>query len=242
MRTTRIALLVAVMFAACALNGRAAQDGRPTYVIVAFGDSLTEAAQVAQGAQWPSLLQDMLRRRHPDLDVAVINAGVGGNTSREGLARMEKDVLTRRPNLVIAAFGANDETLQSERHVSVDEYAKNLRAMYDAIVRRTGAKMICWPATPFINDRHLWGKNPFFAAAGGPDQYQMAYRKRMARVGQELQMPFVDMDAIFRRQFKEKGADFYVLPDGIHYREAGNQLVAESLLPEVEKIIHDKVP
>jgi lysophospholipase L1-like esterase len=60
-------------------------------------------------------------------------------------------------------------------------------------------------------------------------------------VSRQLHVPFVDMDAIFREKFKVKGEDVYICSDGIHYREAGNQLVAESLLPEVEKIIHDKV-
>ena len=234
---TRITLLAAVLSAACSLNGQAAEDARPAYVIVAFGDSLTQAAQVAKGAQWTNLLQDKLRQRHSDLEVTVINAGVDGNTSREGLARIEKDVLARRPNLVIAEFGGNDQTPQPARHVSLDELAKNIRAMHDRIVRQAGAKMICWPLTPILNAKHAYGKDPFYAAAGGPDGYQIAYRKRLAQVSNELHVPFVDMDAIFRDKFKEKGADFYILPDGVHHREIGNQLVAESLLPEVEKMI-----
>ena len=49
--------------------------------IVAFGDSITAAAQMQEDAKrWPALLQTALRIRFPKIQTAVLNAGVGGNT------------------------------------------------------------------------------------------------------------------------------------------------------------------
>jgi lysophospholipase L1-like esterase len=238
---TRRTLLLAVLLVVDALAGQAAESSSRPYVIVVFGDSLTAATTVAKESQWASLLEKGLRRRHPDLRLTVVNAGVGGNTSREGRARMEKDVLSRHPDLVIVEFGANDETPDGARHVSVEEFGKNLQAMHDAIVRRAGAKMICWPSTPFVNAQHSWGKDSSFAAAGGPDEYQSVYRKCMARVCVDRKMPCVDIDAIFRENIKKHGTSVCICSDGIHHREAGQRLVAEGLLPHVERAIYRKV-
>ena len=127
---------------------------------------LHERGEVPKDKQWTNLLQNALRQRHADLNVSVINAGVGGNTSREGLARMEKDVLARKPNLVIAEFGGNDQTPDPARHVTLDELAKNIRTMHDRIVRQAGAKMICWPLTPIIIGKTRLGKRSLLCGGG----------------------------------------------------------------------------
>lgn len=234
---TRMICLVAVLLAICSVNVQAADDARPAYVIVAFGDSLTASVEVAKDSQWTSLLQGALQKKYPDRNVTVINAGVGGNTSREGLARIEKDVLSQHPNLVIAEFGGNDATSDPARHVPLDELARNMRAMHDRIVRQAGAKMICWPLTPVLDDKHASRNDPFYTEAGGFDRYEAAYRKRLEDVSKELNVPYIDVDAVFREKFKEKNADFYIRADGVHHQEAGNRLVAEALLPAVEEIL-----
>ena len=80
-----------------------------TVTIVAFGDSITEASHQPPENRWPEVLRLLLRERSPGTDITVINAGVGGNTSREGMARIEQDVLRHNPHFVLAEFG-NDAT------------------------------------------------------------------------------------------------------------------------------------
>jgi len=69
--------------------------------IVCLGDSLTYGYGVDKGADYPSLLSRMV-------DIPVINAGVDGDTSIEGLKRFNSDVLEKKPLLVIIEFGGND--------------------------------------------------------------------------------------------------------------------------------------
>ena len=94
--------------------------------IVAFGDSITQAKEVAPEKRWPELLRAALQARMPGRGFAVVNAGVGGNTSREGLARIERDVLAHRPDWVLVEFGGNDATHDPARHVPPDEFAANM--------------------------------------------------------------------------------------------------------------------
>lgn len=76
------------------------RDSRGT-AIICFGDSLTAGAGASQGHDYPRLLAEAL-------GMPVINAGVGGETTRDALRRLETDVLAKDPRLVIVEFGAND--------------------------------------------------------------------------------------------------------------------------------------
>ena len=78
-------------------------DTRP--VIVAFGDSLTAGFGAEPGKSFPDFLQK-------DLDAAglhwrVVNAGVSGNTTTDGLDRLS-EVLAYKPRVTIVEFGGND--------------------------------------------------------------------------------------------------------------------------------------
>jgi hypothetical protein len=72
--------------------------------LVAFGDSIVEG--YAQPEGWPEMLARDLGQRYPA--VVVLNAGISGNTAGDGLSRLERDVLSRDPDLVLISFGLND--------------------------------------------------------------------------------------------------------------------------------------
>lgn len=80
----------------------------PTPFILAFGDSLTAGYGLPRGQSFTHQLEALLRVRHPD--ALVHNAGVSGDTSASGRARLP-GVLSRlpqRPDLAIVELGAND--------------------------------------------------------------------------------------------------------------------------------------
>ncbi len=89
--------------------------------IICFGDSLTEGVGAASGEDYPSLLEQQLKR-------PIVNAGRRGDTAADGLARVEPEVLARNARLVIVLFGGNDFL----RQVPLAETRKNL----EEIVRR----------------------------------------------------------------------------------------------------------
>ena len=69
--------------------------------IICFGNSITAGAGVSEKESYPYFLSQLL-------DYPVINAGRNGETSSDGLRRLDKDVLSCRPRLVIIEFGGND--------------------------------------------------------------------------------------------------------------------------------------
>ena len=94
-----------------------ALDKRP--VIVTFGDSLT--AGVA-GRSYPEDLQDLLDQN--GYAYRVDNQGVSGDTTTDGLARID-NVISQNPRLVLLEFGGNDGL----RGVPISATEKNLEEM-----------------------------------------------------------------------------------------------------------------
>jgi acyl-CoA thioesterase-1 len=74
-------------------------------VLLAFGDSLTAGLGLAQSQAWPTLLQARLDAE--GYRYRVVNAGVSGDTSAGGLARLDWQ-LAQKPVIVVLELGAND--------------------------------------------------------------------------------------------------------------------------------------
>jgi acyl-CoA thioesterase I len=97
--------------------------------IVMFGDSLTEGVGATGGNDLPSLLSKKIKK-------PVLNMGVRGQTSAQGLARVDKVVETN-PRVVLVLFGGNDYL----HGVKKDETFKNLDAIV-ATLQDAGAVVV----------------------------------------------------------------------------------------------------
>jgi len=87
--------------------------------IVALGSSSTAGAGASAPANsYPSRLEAELRARFPEMDIQVINRGIGGEDAREMVARLDKSVIAEHPDLVLWQVGTNaivdDEKLAVE--------------------------------------------------------------------------------------------------------------------------------
>jgi len=102
----------------------------PDAVIICFGDSLTAGTGASRGRDYPSQLSKMLGR-------PVINAGVPGDTTAGALARLQRDVLSRSPDVVLITLGGNDLKNGVER----DAAFANLHRVVVAI-QKHGARVI----------------------------------------------------------------------------------------------------
>jgi lysophospholipase L1-like esterase len=76
--------------------------------ILAVGDSCTWGWRVGQDQSYPAVLQQLLDEQIPAPRYQVINAGVPGYTSYQGLIYLRERGLPLRPSIVVIAFGFND--------------------------------------------------------------------------------------------------------------------------------------
>ena len=90
--------------------------------IVAFGDSVTHGAVGDGEINYETVYWNRLRKKINDVrnyvPVNVINSGIGGITASGSLERMERDVFSHHPDLVIVCFGLNDVNGTLEEYIS----------------------------------------------------------------------------------------------------------------------------
>ncbi|MDU0458202.1 MAG: GDSL-type esterase/lipase family protein [Geobacteraceae bacterium] len=109
--------LFLVLLAGCSQGAklpRLADDG----VVLAFGDSITAGSGAGAGESYPEILGGLIGRR-------VVNAGVPGEVTAEGAARLPELLESVRPSLLILCHGGNDLL----RHMDQRQAAENLRGM-----------------------------------------------------------------------------------------------------------------
>jgi acyl-CoA thioesterase-1 len=103
--------------------GHAANLEAPGEVVVFFGDSITQGYGVRPEDSFPSLVAG-------ELGITFVNAGVPGDTTAAGLARIEHDVIAHQPRLTLVEFGGNDFL----RRVPLEETLKNLDGIVKTLV------------------------------------------------------------------------------------------------------------
>lgn len=212
--------------------------------IVTFGDSTT-------ATRGPLVVYSMILAKElpqQGLPVKVINAGIGGNTTQNAIARFEKDVLAKQPDLVVIQFGINDSAVDvwkdppaKASRVSQKQYEANLRSLIDQLQQRD-IKVILMTSNslrwiPRI--KKLYGKPPY-----DPDDPQgfnlflKDYAQSVREIAREKQVPLVDIYAAFEEFDKQpdQSTDDLLL-DGMHPNTAGQRKVADLLIPQIKKVL-----
>lgn len=99
--------------------------------IIAFGDSLTAGVGATPGNDYVSALSRKF-------NLNVVNAGVSGDTTAEALRRLDRDVLSQDPNIVMILLGGNDAL----RNVSHEVTFQNLGTIIDRIQAQGAAVLL----------------------------------------------------------------------------------------------------
>lgn len=126
-------------------------DSTPAVTLAFLGDSVTEGCfelseRTDKGISncrdrqhvYHTYLQQILSVLYPDVPVNIINAGVAGKNAQHGLERLERDVLSHRPDLTVVCFGLNDCGAGED---GIDQYTTALGQIFDQLTA-SGSEII----------------------------------------------------------------------------------------------------
>lgn len=177
--------------------------------IVALGDSLTAGYQLPPQAAFPVQLEAALKARGHHVE--VVNAGVSGDTTSGGLARLDWSV-GEDADAVIVELGANDAL----RGLPVSSVRKNI----DAIVSRLYARGVPVLLAGMRAPRNMGEDYSTDFDAVFPDVAE--------KYGALLYPYFLEGIPMSKET---------VLPDGMHPTQKGVALIVQGILPKVEALI-----
>jgi acyl-CoA thioesterase I len=179
-------------------------------VLAVFGDSLSAGYGLAAGQSFPDDMQKTLDKEGYKWHVA--NLGISGNTTEDGVARIESAVRLK-PSVVLLELGGNDGL----RGLPLKVTRKNLETMILAF-QQAGAKVVLAGMTLPPNY--------------GPDyikSFQQIYTDLAAKYKLKL-IPFLLADIVT--------PDLrYLQPDGIHPTAAGAEIVSGTVLKAVKPLL-----
>ncbi|MCP3871229.1 MAG: arylesterase [Gammaproteobacteria bacterium] len=199
-----------IMMTAMGSPGHAASDASHPR-LMAFGDSLTAGFGLPPADSFPSQLEQALKAENQLVE--VLNAGVSGDTTSGGLARLDW-ALSDNPDLIIVALGAND----SLRGVDPAITRANLSAILEKLQNRQIPVLLAGIYAP-PNLGRQYGKS-----------FNSIYPDLAERYDIPLYPFFLDgvvSDPSLNQQ------------DGIHPNQEGVAVIVGRILPHVMRLIEE---
>ena len=193
----------------------------PGETVVAFGDSLTDDLQ-----SWAEILRHLLTLRRADDQIAIVNQGIGGDTTAAALRRLVP-ILQTQPAWIVCMLGTNDVMRNGKQAtktlVSLKETALNLAELRHLAATESATTEWAWMTAPPC-DEDLIASSPFWAA------FEISLRSddlvAIADVLRDEPDPVVDLITLFG----QPPAARLLGEDGVHPALAGQQAIVRALV------------
>jgi len=198
--------------------------------VVFFGDSITEAG--AKPGGYILKIGDLVAGEKLTDQFELIGAGVSGNKVYDLYLRLEDDVLSKNPDVVMIFIGVNDVWHKRTSGTGTD--ADKFEKFYTAIIKKLQARnikvVLCTPAaigekTDFSNELD-----------GDLNKYSNIIRALAVKNGLpvvDLRKSFLEYNKQYNTENKESGI---LTSDRVHLNEKGNQFVAEEMWKAIKSI------
>jgi lysophospholipase L1-like esterase len=179
--------------------------------IVAFGDSITAGYCVRRG--FPSVWKELLAEKYPEAVVEMINSGTCGDTSMDGLARLDWAALSYEPDLITINFGINDCALG----LDLEEFEMNFVEMVRRIRAGPNSEILLLSSQPLETPPY--------------DRMVLDYYQAVHRVAKEMDVGFVNVYGAWMQRVRQGTPLGSMILSGLdHPNEAGYRVMAEELM------------
>jgi lysophospholipase L1-like esterase len=218
--------------------------------IVAFGDSTTASAK-----DWAPEIQEVYadclprRLRAAGFEAQVHNAGIGDTTTRDAVERLDRDVRSHGPDIVIVQFGINDSWIDidlgsTRPRLTRAEFRNNLRLIVRVLGEDGVHVVLMTPNSMRWSDPYYikaFKEHPGFldtADERGIDRLLEQYAGDVRAVAKSERVALVDVYQAFEAYGRRAGRsvnDLLLAGDGIHPNQAGQALVCRLLSEELSR-------
>ena len=192
--------------------------------IIFFGDSLTNLAgeekpkeHVKKG--YVNIVREQLQEKHAGKNIEVDWVATGGHTVPDLIKRVDKDVIAKKPTIVVIQIGCNDA-----RRLSKETFKSSLEELIDRL-QREGIQVIQCSLTS-VGEKHD-GTNK-------DDPNLEAFAQVEREVAAAKKVPLNDLRKAFVNFWKKNNADNkpsgILTYDGNHFNQKGMEFVAEQML------------
>lgn len=192
--------------------------------LVMFGDSVVHSASAPNGSKLPDFVKSKLDSLSAGrVAWEVVNSGVGRETARAAVSRIEDVLKNEQPDFVSIAYGLVDCGVKNP-----DRFGKSLETLL-SIAAKTAPQSTVFLVTtvPFNETAHPWGKAGYFIKRGGINRYadreiNSITRQQAVKSG----LPLIDLHRSLRPSKNWQDA---VRLDGIHPDQNGNKLAGDHI-------------
>jgi len=184
--------------------------------IAFLGDSLTQLGNLQKPNGYVNLVVEGLKAN--GINVRKIPAGIGGNTSQDMLARLDRDVISKKPTWMTLNCGINDSP-----RMDLEEFSANLAKIVDQATA-AGIKVILITTTIGAGE-----------SLQSPETLKrQAFAEAFRTLGKERNLIVVDMNTAMANELAERQKDGWkglrLTYDGTHLNGLGNQIMAAEIL------------
>ena len=181
--------------------------------IVFMGDSITELGWKLPGGYVKLTVAGL---QTLGVKVVPIPAGIGGQTSRDMVARVTTDVVNQKPDWLTLSCGVND-VWHGTNGCTLDEYKKNITSIVDQ-AQAAHIKVLLMTSTLIGEDDNENNKK------------LIAYNDFLHQLAAQRHLPVADEGAAFQADLKDPTAPRPLTMDGVHPNPNGAQILARTLL------------
>ena len=217
-KKTMVFLGCAVLMGAASLSAQIKVKNGDS--IAFLGDSITQ-----QGHNYHAgyVNMVMIGLKVNDIQAEMIKAGISGNKSNNMLDRLDRDVISKKAQIMTLSCGVND-VWHGPRGVKLEAYKKNITALVE---KALAAKIQVYIMTATMIGEDQKNAN---------NQKLVAYNEFLRELAKEKNLPLIDLNAVMQKEVAAMRAKYpglstsFITCDGVHMDPIGNAMMAKEIL------------
>lgn len=204
--------------------------------VIFIGDSITDCGRRADplmlGSGYVKIFKDLVLANMPELDIEIINKGIGGNTLIDLENRWTEDVINHNPDWLSVLIGINDihavlrKTEYGEECVP-ERYYERYGKILKTAVEKTGCRIILI--------------EPFFISTDKTDAFKgmvlnilEEYISAVVKLSVEYKTVLLETQSVFQKHLKYRNTEVFC-PEPVHPNQTGHFIIAQSLFNLLKK-------